>query len=82
MPAVWLAAARHTGVVTSDVRREYNIARGYLSALEMCCDHLDRMGVDRAWTASARNCLEHIAGVLADGVEFAERRGEGDEPSP
>jgi hypothetical protein len=54
------------------MRQEYNVACGYLQALQGCLDHLDRLGMDPAWTGSARSSLEHIASLLEDGVEFAE----------
>lgn len=59
--------------MTSELRREYNVACGYVSALQGCLDHLDRLGMDRMWTGMARTSLKHVAQVLEDGIEFAER---------
>ncbi|MCI2423896.1 hypothetical protein MOQ72_41505 [Saccharopolyspora sp. K220] len=69
--------------MTSELRREYHVACGYLSALQACFDHLDRQGMDQVWTASARLSLEHIARLLADGMRFAEPdHGDGAEGAP
>lgn len=56
----------------SDLRHEYNVARGYLAALQGCLDHLERLGVDETATGSARFSLNHIAQRLAEGVAVAE----------
>lgn len=59
--------------MTNDVRREGNVALGYVSAIQGCLDHLDRLGVERMWTTSARVHLEAVSELLATGVNHAER---------
>lgn len=62
-----------TGEVISDLRREYQVAGGYLAAVRGCVDNLQRLGLDRAWADEMRASIEHTASVLADGLAAAER---------
>ncbi|MFD0919639.1 hypothetical protein ACFQ16_07775 [Saccharopolyspora rosea] len=47
--------------MTSEIRREYHVARGYVAALGACLDHLDRMGLDPSFTRAARLRLRQTA---------------------
>lgn len=63
---------------SSEIRREYHIARGYLTPLRECMDNLNRLDVHTAWTDSARLSVEHVDPMLLHGVESAEQDQDSD----
>lgn len=55
-----------TGVVSSDVRGECLVARGYVQALQCTVDHFEALGVDVRHTESLPRQLCQVAAHLDD----------------